>query len=948
MAMPQSGMTLCLLFGWLTAFGQTILEPRIVSETLPSGGLMQIKLDVTSPHPITVGRPKFVLDGDFDGVDGVSIFSPGGDAYGVAVVLNQRFTAHFISPQASLGTQLNYPYLVIATRIKPGLPTGKMIPINFDEAATFFVAPGGANYSVPLPKNGILTIGGSIAISNVVPGGGSLPSGSVIRLLGTGFTTQTTVAVDGVLINNLTFVSPTEMSFVLGEAADLTSRRIRAKNRDNFESVYYSYLRDLVNGTSTRPLLNACHPVFANLTVTSVGLTIPAAPANGFNAVTLRNSSFAQIEVQLELVSPFGSSLARTSVTLPATSRHSRTILELFGVDASANSQVRITSAAAIQVMGLTGDDSLGTVTAFAAGPLGAAQMLVNPASLQFDSAIGGAAPSSQNVNATSVGGALAFSATSSASWLSVSQIGTSTPASLTASVNPAGLAAGVYNTTITVTPVGAPPATIPVTLSVGTLSTLPGAPGNVSPTPGATGVALNGILNWTAASGATSYDIRFGSTNPPLQFVTTIGLTAAYPALLAGQTYFWQVVARNGAGTTPSPVWQFSTASSSSSGLVFVPVAPCRLVDTRLADGPLGGPLMTALSTRTFALQTHACVAPANPEAYSLNITVVPRGVLGFITVWPAGVTRPLASTLNSDGRAKANAAIVQAGVNRSINVYATEDTQVIIDINGYFVTPSAAPSNGLSFYPVTPCRIIDTRDPTGALGGPALFAQQPRSIPVRSSACGIPATAQAYALNATVVPQTPVFSFLSLWQTGSARPVVSTLNAVTGTVTANAAILPAGINGEVSVYATDNAHLVLDINGYFAPPGAAGALTFQPAGPCRILDTRLTPNGPDAGPVLTATQTRDLAVPVCSGGSANARAYSLNATVVPNGIFGYLTMWPTGSPQATVSTLNAVDGAVTSNAAIVSTATPGGMITLFGSNTVHLVLDLNGYFVP
>ena len=71
-----------------------------------------------------------------------------------------------------------------------------------------------------------------------------------------------------------------------------------------------------------------------------------------------------------------------------------------------------------------------------------------------------------------------------------------------------------------------------------------------------------------------------------------------------------------------------------------------------------------------------------------------------------------------------------------------------------------------------------------------------------------------------------------------------------------------------------------------------------------------------------------------------------SSSATVVPAGALGYLTLWPQGQTQPTVSTLNALDAAVTSNMAIVPAAS--GSISAFPSNPTHLILDLFGYFAP
>ena len=220
-----------------------------------------------------------------------------------------------------------------------------------------------------------------------------------------------------------------------------------------------------------------------------------------------------------------------------------------------------------------------------------------------------------------------------------------------------------------------------------------------------------------------------------------------------------------------------------------------------------------------------------------------------------------------------------------------------------------------------------------------------QTRSFLITSSACGIPTSAQAYALNMTVVPP-GALSFLTTWPAGQAQPVVSTLNAFTGAVTANAAIVPAGSNGAVNVYVTHPTDLLIDINGYFAPPGSPGELQFYPVSPCRISDTR-NAAGPFGGPAMAPSQSRDY--PVASslcGLPPTARAYSLNATVVPSGPLAFLALWPAGQLRP-VSTLNAFDGSVVSNAAIVPAGTSGS-VSGFVTNLTDLILDTNGYFAP
>jgi hypothetical protein len=164
-------------------------------------------------------------------------------------------------------------------------------------------------------------------------------------------------------------------------------------------------------------------------------------------------------------------------------------------------------------------------------------------------------------------------------------------------------------------------------------------------------------------------------------------------------------------------------------------------------------------------------------------------------------------------DGTVLANAAIVPAGTGGAVSFYASNNTHLVVDINGYFAPPGAG---GQNFYTLAPCRILDTRNANGSYGGPIVNGVETRAIPVRQSACGLPATAQAYSLNMTVVP--PGFmSFLAVWPTGLAWNGVSTLNDYKGLAVANAALVPAGTNGAVNIYASSPSHVIMDINGYF-----------------------------------------------------------------------------------------------------------------------------------
>ena len=449
----------------------------------------------------------------------------------------------------------------------------------------------------------------------------------------------------------------------------------------------------------------------------------------------------------------------------------------------------------------------------------------------------------------------------------------------------------------------------------------------------------------FSLAGGSATIQVTAGSGCPWSASSTLDWVTFTGPASGAGDGSV-TIQAAPDAGAARSGVITIAghRVTISEGALRFVPVAPCRVADTRNAAGPFGGPAMTASSTRSFAIPQSACGIPATAQAYSLNVTVVPPGPLSYLTLWPAGQPQPLVSTLNSfQGQVVANAAIVPAGDGGAVNVFVAQRTDVILDINGYFDSPSG---NSYPFYLVSPCRIADTRGTAGPFGGPPMTAGQSRDFAILASGCTIASVPSAYSLNVTVVPA-GYLGFLTTWPAGEAQPLVSTLNSWTGKVVANAALVPAGSNGSVSVYVSNPSNVVLDINGYFGRFGTPGALSFYPVTPCRVADTR-SGSGPFGAPILEAQTSRSFPIPSGACGiPATAAAYSMNVTVVPDGILPYLTAWPTGSPQPLVSTLNSFDGTVTANAALIP-AGENGAVSIYVAGRTHVILDIDGYFAP
>ena len=121
-----------------------------------------------------------------------------------------------------------------------------------------------------------------------------------------------------------------------------------------------------------------------------------------------------------------------------------------------------------------------------------------------------------------------------------------------------------------------------------------------------------------------------------------------------------------------------------------FYTVAPCRVLDTRNADGPLGGPALAGGTARTFAIATQ-CGIPTSATAISANITVTRPTAAGYLTLFPTGGAAPLASNVNfSAGQTRANNGVFLLGAAGDLDVFGGvpdgQTVDLILDVNGYF----------------------------------------------------------------------------------------------------------------------------------------------------------------------------------------------------------------------------------------------------------------------
>ncbi len=371
----------------------------------------------------------------------------------------------------------------------------------------------------------------------------------------------------------------------------------------------------------------------------------------------------------------------------------------------------------------------------------------------------------------------------------------------------------------------------------------------------------------------------------------------------------------------------------------LFHPLGPIRVLDTRTAAGG-GAPLRTA-SVRDVQIAGAGGV-PAQAVAVAVTLTATGATSGGFLTAFPAGRVRPIASNVNyAPGRAAADLAIVPLGVGGRVSVFngSPGSVHLVVDVAGYFL---AAPAAAAALRALPPTRLLDTR-----LAGGAVAGQTSRQLVV-AGVGGVPATATDVAMTVTVTrPSRP--GFLSAFPSGTPVPNTSVLNFVAGESVPNLVLLKIGSGGRVGFFngSAGNTDLIVDIAGYVSagvpagPPKLAGS--FASIAPIRVLDTRRTTK-------LAANSTIGIPISKFGCGTTPTAAAAINLTVVNPAAGGHLTVHPVGTSLPNVSNLNFAPHQTVANMAIgtvVSPAATAGIAVHNSSNqSVDLVIDSTGCF--
>ena len=442
-----------------------------------------------------------------------------------------------------------------------------------------------------------------------------------------------------------------------------------------------------------------------------------------------------------------------------------------------------------------------------------------------------------------------------------------------------------------------------------------------------------------------------------------TSHLTHSYSRL---GTYTITATANDGAGDTASS----SASDLQTEGSEFTAYGPVRILDTRNGTGakaaalPAGGELHLQVT----GAGLKDAVIPAGITAVVLNVTATEETANGVLTVCadqgPLG--DPLGETDTSNlnfrtGQNIANLVVVPVGKNGVVDFYnggSKGSAEVIADVAGYFTQ-----SNALSYFPISPARILDARKGVGT----GKVAQIPANGSITLTVAGaddgaISDDASAVALSLTAVNATHNGDITAYPANPAATvPNVSNLNYSPDAATANTAIVPlSDIVGDGSKAGQIVLHnsgdgpvdLIADAVGYYAG-GLPGGSAYVPlSSPNRFIDTR-QPGDPVRGPVATQTP-----IPLAFGGPEEPfTAGVFNATVVSPTGNGFLSLYPYNpdDPTAVPSTsnLNYRTGQTVPALVTVPSGTQANAddqyeigIYLGGEGTAQVILDWFGYY--
>ncbi len=415
---------------------------------------------------------------------------------------------------------------------------------------------------------------------------------------------------------------------------------------------------------------------------------------------------------------------------------------------------------------------------------------------------------------------------------------------------------------------------------------------------------------------------------------------------LIGDDLGFLTLPGTNAAGTDDRQVSLTIQGTETPNGS-YAPVTPARVLDTRSGNGAAKAPLG---ANKEIALQVtgRGGVPATDVSAVVLNVTAISPTASGYLTAYPAGATRPTASSINFNAHwIGANLVTVRVGTGGKVMLYNHAGAiNVAADVMGYYNGPSATRTTYGSFQNTQVQRLLDSRSvPDGKLGADEYY-----TIPV-DYGTDINPHIRALAVNVTAVAPTASGFFTTFNGDPSTIGTTSAVNFTPGRTVPNMQIVPVGHdeNGYPQIGVLNrygSTHVVVDIVGFYDDNNLVTS-TWVPTrfqagtAPTRIVDSR---NGQGMSTMSPGGEVKVVTVPASIAGYYTFNVVT-NTTAVAPTVNTVFTLWPNFSAtRPTVSNLNPYAGQLVSNMTLTALGNNNDFNIQNTSGTANAVIDVVG----
>jgi SpoIID/LytB domain protein len=369
--------------------------------------------------------------------------------------------------------------------------------------------------------------------------------------------------------------------------------------------------------------------------------------------------------------------------------------------------------------------------------------------------------------------------------------------------------------------------------------------------------------------------------------------------------------------GSRTAPAVKRTLGPSAASGLH--PGQSKMLADTRRGE-PVGADCTLVVDARVRAGTT----------AVIVNVTAANPRSDGAVTIYACGTPRPSSPTLHAVARRSVSAGtIVAVAASRRLCVHTTTATDIVVSSSGRF-----SPTGPARFTPVTPLRRLDTRS------GDLVQAGVP--VPVQiAGQTRLPGDARAVAVTVHALRSTGTGT-VSIHSCAGAPSAATVLTVRAGETVANGATAALDARGRLCLTASQPMHLLLDVTGSY---GRSGRSVYRATPSSAIGDTRAS----TLGGVFSPLENR--VVPIVGRGPVPATrvvAVAATLTVIDPAVESYVTVHRCGRRIPELSMVRNVPPASLASGSTVVGVSSSGAWCLRPGTTMHLGLDVHGWFEP